>query len=302
MALDYLALWQALNNRQQTYLKFIFEIDQQNEESYQRNWSVSRRGFPPPASEWRWISYDGGADGWGDTELRRRLRKEGFVDQGTGATFEALANRGYIKRKWSEPDLLGHQILYVQMTRRGRKLIRENIPDSSQRAPRLKKGQLQSWQWDALARLYAAAPEALAETKGITRNSWERLENYTPPLMRIQNTNYKAGSYKSLPIITQAGVTFYETNYALYKAMYSDVKAQRPSGKILPEPSDPFDRFVLLMKQKRGKRGLKAVSQEIGVTPTTVSRMERGIINRQEDFAAVLRWLDVDIEDFQLDF
>ncbi len=216
MAINYQALWQTLNSRQQTYLKTIFEIDQRNEQLYKRTWKVSQNTFPPPAHQWRWIAYDGTSDEQEDTELRQRLRKAGLIDQGTGSTFEARANRNYIKRKWSEPDFLGHQTLFVQITRKGRKLIRENVEGSPKPSPKLKKGQLQKWHWDVLAQLYAVAPNAMVGINDIRRLSWrtwDRLVECTPPLVREQKTNYQAGSYKSSYIITQAGIRFYETQY-----------------------------------------------------------------------------------------
>lgn len=304
MAIDYQMLWQALNSRQQTYLKIVFEIDQRNEQFYRRDWTVSRNAHPPPADQWRWIAYDGTPDGEEDTELRQRLRKAGLVDQGTGATFESLANRNYLKRKWSEPDFLGHQTLFVQITRLGRKLIRESIEGSSQPPPKLKKGQLQEWHWDALAQVYAAAPNALEAVNDIRRFSWrtwERLRHYTPPLMREQKTNYQAGSYKSSYIITQEGIRFYETQYEQYQAMYPDVATEKPSNKILSEPDDPLDRLILLMKRKRAGRGMVETSREVGISPSKLTQIEKGVIKNQAELDAVFAWLGVDASEFRLD-
>jgi hypothetical protein len=44
-------IWDELNERQQTYLKQIFEIDQDREESERGAWN--RGDLPRPADEWR---------------------------------------------------------------------------------------------------------------------------------------------------------------------------------------------------------------------------------------------------------
>jgi len=44
----------------------------------------------------------------------------------------------------------------------------------------------------------------------------------------------------------------------------------------------------------RGPRGIRLVSKEIGVSPATLSRVERGHLPDLETFTKICRWLDID--------
>jgi transcriptional regulator with XRE-family HTH domain len=46
--------------------------------------------------------------------------------------------------------------------------------------------------------------------------------------------------------------------------------------------------------EKRGERGVREVAKEIGVSPATLSRIERGNIPDLDTFGKVCRWLHVD--------
>lgn len=46
--------------------------------------------------------------------------------------------------------------------------------------------------------------------------------------------------------------------------------------------------------EKRGDRGIREVAIEIGVSPATLSRVERGFLPDVETFGKVCRWLKVD--------
>ena len=48
------------------------------------------------------------------------------------------------------------------------------------------------------------------------------------------------------------------------------------------------------LSAKRGDRGVRAVAQEIGVSPATLSRVERGYLPDLETFAKISRWLEID--------
>lgn len=86
--------WDDLNTRQQAYLTAIFDQDQENERNEQSQWS--RGGRPRPAIEWRWMFYGLRPDLGIESPLRARLRATHQIDEGTGSTFEALAERGLI--------------------------------------------------------------------------------------------------------------------------------------------------------------------------------------------------------------
>jgi transcriptional regulator with XRE-family HTH domain len=68
-------------------------------------------------------------------------------------------------------------------------------------------------------------------------------------------------------------------------------------------------RFVLLVKQvpkltlqtlgrklleKRGELGVREVSAKIGISPATLSRVERGYLPDLDTFGKVCRWLNID--------
>ena len=46
--------------------------------------------------------------------------------------------------------------------------------------------------------------------------------------------------------------------------------------------------------EKRGERGIREAAKEIGTSPATLSRVERGHIPDLETFGKICRWLNVD--------
>lgn len=46
--------------------------------------------------------------------------------------------------------------------------------------------------------------------------------------------------------------------------------------------------------EKRGTRGIREVADEIQVSPSTLSRVERGFLPDLETFAKICKWLNVD--------
>ena len=46
--------------------------------------------------------------------------------------------------------------------------------------------------------------------------------------------------------------------------------------------------------EKRGDRGIREVAKEIGTSPATLSRVERGHVPDLETFGKICRWLSVD--------
>jgi transcriptional regulator with XRE-family HTH domain len=46
--------------------------------------------------------------------------------------------------------------------------------------------------------------------------------------------------------------------------------------------------------EARGERGIRLVAKEIGVSPATLSRVERGYMPDLDTFAKICRWLQVD--------
>ncbi|MEH2200096.1 helix-turn-helix domain-containing protein [Nostoc sp.] len=53
-------------------------------------------------------------------------------------------------------------------------------------------------------------------------------------------------------------------------------------------------RLAALVRNKRGNKGLREISETIGnVSPSTLSRVENGSIPDMETFVALCNWLDV---------
>ena len=48
------------------------------------------------------------------------------------------------------------------------------------------------------------------------------------------------------------------------------------------------------LRKERGLRGIREVAKELGVSPATLSRVERGNVPDIETFTKICRWLDVD--------
>jgi transcriptional regulator with XRE-family HTH domain len=49
-----------------------------------------------------------------------------------------------------------------------------------------------------------------------------------------------------------------------------------------------------LVRAKRGERGIREVAGEIGLSPATLSRVERGKLPDLETFSRLCRWLKID--------
>ncbi|SDH67073.1 hypothetical protein SAMN05421505_12019 [Sinosporangium album] len=85
-----LAAWQALNERQQTYMRIIYRADQEAERWHKGAWSRGERAVS--AAEWRWIEYGpvGTFKGASLGELQQALADAGVRSQGTGSTLKVL--------------------------------------------------------------------------------------------------------------------------------------------------------------------------------------------------------------------
>jgi hypothetical protein len=85
--------------------------------------------------------------------LYRTLHAARLIDPGTGATWQALEDRGLAQCR-HVPDVFGVPLQEVQITLWGHKVVQSAIGE--QRPKAAPKGQLGERQWAALARLYAA--------------------------------------------------------------------------------------------------------------------------------------------------
>lgn len=48
------------------------------------------------------------------------------------------------------------------------------------------------------------------------------------------------------------------------------------------------------LKEKRGEMGIRDVAAEIGISPATLSRVERGHLPDLETFGKICKWLNID--------
>ena len=232
--------WGDLNKRQQTYLRAVYEVDQLTEAAVRsesaRTWNRT------PASEWRWLPYN-----LNNTPLLRRIREAGYRDQGTGSTFEALERRGLVECRY-ERGSLGTFSLYVQITKDGRKLVRDAL--GVKPTPKLAVGTLQEWHWRALCRAYTLDGKGMPYDKdtgdGFGYVSWKSV-------LRLRD--YKIGG-EEYPLIkdggngiTPFGIGYYERSWQRYHDLYPNVEAKPPKQQV-----DPYEPFIEIIQTDRGCR------------------------------------------------
>lgn len=250
MPTDFNALWNELNARQQTYLELVYQEDQR-QEKYERE-RAARDMSSRPADEWRWIQYDPTND-QPFPALHMALDEKKLIDPGTGSTFEALSARGYIDRKWERFPTVGgfDTVLWVQITRQGRKVVREGKGYSARK--RRPKGQLSEGQWQTLEKLYHAGERGF-DYASLWWPHCLRLRDYKPPLMVERNSgNALFRDYRVF--ISEEGQRFYETNRVEYEQLYPPKPPAPPvvespheipvTSPATPEPPQPPDPVVV---------------------------------------------------------
>jgi hypothetical protein len=220
-------VWESLNERQQEYMKAIYQIDQQ-QEAYEKQ-RAARNWHSRPADEWRWIEYADSVLGY--TPLKRLIVEKDLVDHGTGSTFDALERRDLILVRYERsPHLPRYATPYIRLTTKGRKLVRQALGLQSPRS--LPTGTLREWHWRALCRAWVAWENG---EKGIHSDedtgdgfgyvSWNTI-------LRLRDYRIK-GEDKSLIrdgwlTITPFGQQYYKENWEMYREMYPEVNAPKP--------------------------------------------------------------------------
>jgi hypothetical protein len=226
MAKDIQAVWKGLNARQRTYLEALYDCDQAKEADRRARAS---QGFydRTPASEWRWVMYGPEAP---PSALYLRLDEAGLIDQGTGATWQALETRGLLLTRTRREEL--GEFLEVQITALGRKVVRAIRGEQRQKPP--PKGQLRERQWAALVRLYAAGEGGVDHNEllyGRGGFDWMRtllrLRDYQPEPLMEQYHIYQPTDHWRIRI-TPYGRSYYEQEWARYHELYPEVEAPEP--------------------------------------------------------------------------
>ena len=107
------------------HLLAIFAVDQELEAEMRK---LPYRPFQPrpKASEWRWLEYSEPVPEIQKlaSRLYSAIKKTVPIDQGTVATFAALADRGLVNVDWREYNVHGQRTPYIRLTPAGRRLAR----------------------------------------------------------------------------------------------------------------------------------------------------------------------------------
>jgi hypothetical protein len=233
-------MWAELNQRQQEYLKAIYEVDQEQEEYERGAWN--RGGRPRPAREWRWMEY--GTFYSIPSPLKMKIFLRDLQDEGTGSTFDALERRGLITCKYTWERRNGEQVeerlLMVQITKEGRKLVRAATGEQGKKA--LPAGTLREWHWKAMAMAWEGRPEGVMASGGwygdygrISWNTWLRLRDYKAGALVKEyhrSEPYSEARSRTLDThwirLTSLGEEYYRENWSRYREIYPEVEAPEP--------------------------------------------------------------------------
>lgn len=229
--------WTDLNKRQQFYLEAIFDEDQRTEASFRR---LKVMGLDnTPARVWRWLPYNAHGE-----VLQKKFEASKMRDEGTGSTLRALEKRGLILLRY-EPGSIREPIIYIQITRAGRALVRKAF---NLEAPKRIPGQLQEWQWKALVHIYKQGEKGIREyPREVSEKTLNRLLEYKidkeeKPLVGWVQTPcepYQAWDFNAAqPVtmttwtvccLTEFGKKYYSENWQRYRELYPNVDAPKPA-------------------------------------------------------------------------
>ncbi|MBW4490760.1 MAG: helix-turn-helix transcriptional regulator [Trichocoleus desertorum ATA4-8-CV12] len=287
-----ISIWDDLNDRQQSYLEVIYQLDQETEREEKQRAFAGQRS---PAAEWRWLLYGEVARNK-SSRLKELLKKAGLVDPGTGSTFQALERRKLVECDGEVPEL------EIKLTPLGRKAVRAGLGEILPK--RTPKGMLSELAWEALVLAYCAGHEGLKQEwgfryAGIHFNAWDRLQDYregalVKEVSHPEDFNLPSPGANRMHI-TSLGTEFYRSHWERYWSLYPDIEAPKPSQN---EPdlihSLPVD-IATLVRAKRGERGLRETADEIGggVSPSRLSRIEHGKKTDPSTLELVCNWLGV---------
>ncbi|MEY9943928.1 hypothetical protein [Kitasatospora sp. GAS1066B] len=157
-------MWEGLNIRQRAYLLACFHEDREAELRAR----AARAAFrdPGPASAWRKLPFSMKTElPFADyTTIQERLREEGHLDAGAGATLHALARGGLLEITEDRVDIpqvgLVHRVL-VELTRAGRACARAGLGIAP--TPRRPAHLLSERLWRNLARVAEAGTDGRPE-------------------------------------------------------------------------------------------------------------------------------------------
>lgn len=160
-----------------------------------------------------------------------------MVDQGTGSTVSALADRGLVEVNWRGRNVCGQLKPHIRLTPVRRRLGRSWTGTKACKPP--PRGTLKEWHLRALAKAYAVGDQGVegryGEYGGIGWPTWLRLRDYTCSSLidEVATSWYGrpasgSGSVYRLRI-TLAGRELYERDWTRYRELYPDVEALPPA-------------------------------------------------------------------------
>jgi len=138
MAIQWRQLWEDLNERQRHFLRVMYRRESDRAAYY----NSQKAMFDPKkkGAEWRWMRHNG--DGGLARPLNVGAEDEEALrnNQGSGVTYRALEERGFIERRWEAVTLTslayGPRVVHlldVRLTPKGRRLCRTVLEE--QQAP-----------------------------------------------------------------------------------------------------------------------------------------------------------------------
>ncbi|MEU8478120.1 hypothetical protein [Streptomyces hygroscopicus] len=132
MATKAQAAWDALNERQQTYMTVLYDHDQAVEAARAQD-AAAGHYDDTPASVWRWI--DVVTPGTKLTPVQRALARQDVRDDGTGSTLQALQRYGLIEvqDEVTETRRGKARTVKVKLTRAGRAAVRAGTKEPGRR-------------------------------------------------------------------------------------------------------------------------------------------------------------------------
>lgn len=227
--------WDSLNERQQIYLKALFNVDQANERARQHEGARGRRSHTP-ARTWRRIDFNAPY-----SRVIGTLRAAGVYDSGAGATLAALRTRGLIETE-TVPGLLT-DLVHVWLTSAGRAAVRAATGLEPTRSSK-PKWALSEWLWRELAKVVAAGAGGLPAGKlfgsahlyldqGQAGRNGNRpflrcvqsFVSYTPKDFNGREYPWKESTSVHHYFLTDDGRAHYTDNLPAYRKLYPDVDA-----------------------------------------------------------------------------
>ncbi|WP_351230006.1 hypothetical protein [Streptomyces sp. NPDC002133] len=214
--------WDELNERQQTYLRVLFEQDHVKEEARRR---LGARGHwsNTPARVWRRIDFNDP-----HAPVAERLRAEGVYDSGAGSTLAALRSRGLIETQ-TAPGFISDPV-HVWLTRAGRAAARTGLNVSTR--PRPPRGLLSEHLWRQMA--------ALAHAEG-GGHRFGRLPGEAHLYLCVGYEQYNKRGYldwewdgpvRGRYVFTAAGRAHYREHLEAYRELYPAVDAPELAEEV----------------------------------------------------------------------